>query len=1164
MISPLPLANTWRPRRRAATALALALAGAVPLGADTVILSEVMPANTRTWRDRDRAYSDWIELFNPGAAAVNLGGWYLTDSPEALTRWRFPAVTLPPQGFLVVFASGKNRALPEGELHTNFKLKAGGDFLALVRPDGRTIASQFTPAYPALQPDTSYGIDMSDEVLDLVAANSPVRLLVPDAAPATNWTHPSFDDTKWEVGRQALGFTGTTNALAPLRTDLRARMAGRRTAVLLRYPFEVTGAGLDKLTFTARTRDGFVAWLNGVEIVRRNAPAGAGWNSTAAAAAGGDPAPIFREDFETTSAAYALDQPDPAARPKVSAPNAGSAGQFLRLVNGREADQVNSVSFPRLVTGPFAAMTAEFDFRCRSGDGEGDAICFFVLPTDRYGADGVGLRLNALQTARDGNFPGVLAIRLRLYPASEPTYVAVHWDGRRHVHAPFSASGLPERVFHRASIRLRPGQGGMFVTVSFRSHTGSGSSADQVAIENAFIQGLNPFEARVQIAARVGGAARTVDLDNIHIQFTPAEGHGGDVIALAPALVRPGRNVLAVLALNNTVGDPEFDFAATLTGRRTSYDPRALRYFARPTPGKANSAGVAAVSKPPVPSIEGGVFTNTLAVELRARSPDTEIRYTLDGSEPREHSALYAGPIPIDRSLVLRCRAFTRGLLPSPVVTHNYTLLDESLTGFTSNLPLVILNPSGQFISRNRKTPVSARVIDAAGGRSSLLGPADFDGRGDANLRGFSSLRFPKRSYTFRVRDETGDKEDVSLLGLPKESDWILYAPYSDKTLLRDALAYELSNRMGRYAPRTRFVELFVQSGGGRLSRRDYAGVYVLAERITRNKKRVNIQELTAADNAEPAITGGYILKRDHFDDERPSFVTGRGVPWFLVEPEDDEITPQQRQWLARHLNEFERALYGSDFRDPARGYQRYLDVDAFIDQHWLIEMSKNIDGFRYSAYIHKDRNGRIVPGPAWDWNLSFGNADYHDGFEPTGWYTDLLRENELCWFRRLREDPDFVQRATDRWAALRAGVFHPDTICRRVDELAAQLQEAQRRNFQRWPILGRHVNPNYYVGRTYEDEVKWMKDWIRARIAWIDGQFLPRPAASRQGSRITLHAPRGAIHYTLDGTDPRASGGSVSRTAMSYGAAVSLPAGATLVARALDGRRWSAPLVVK
>jgi len=224
--------------------------------------------------------------------------------------------------------------------------------------------------------------------------------------------------------------------------------------------------------------------------------------------------------------------------------------------------------------------------------------------------------------------------------------------------------------------------------------------------------------------------------------------------------------------------------------------------------------------------------------------------------------------------------------------------------------------------------------------------------------------------------------------------------------------------------------------------------------------------------------------------------------------------------------------------------------------------MSKNIDGFRYSAFLHKDRGGKLQMGPAWDWNLSFGNADYHDGSNPEGWYTSLLRENELCWFRRLSEDPDFEQRAIDRWGALRRTVFAPSNLLARVDELAAYLNESQARNFRRWPILGRRINPNDFVGSTYQEEIRWMKQWIQHRIVWIDGQFLPPPVLASSEGAVTLRAPSGKIYYTLDGTDPRLSGGSISPKAIAYTSAIRPKDNANLFARAHSRNGWSSPIV--
>src|SRR4029077_4503566 len=142
--------------------------------------------------------------------------------------------------------------------------------------------------------------------------------------------------------------------------------------------------------------------------------------------------------------------------------------------------------------------------------------------------------------------------------------------------------------------------------------------------------------------------------------------------------------------------------------------------------------------------------------------------------------------------------------------------------------------------------------------------PGNFDGRGTLKVRGRSSMDYPKHSFAFHTKDDLGNSLKVPLLEMPKESDWVLYAPYPDKTLMRDVLAYQLSNQMGHYAARTKFVEVFFNRSGAKLSRRDYLGVYVFEEKIKRGKQRVDIAELKPQDNTEPNISGGYLFKRDH------------------------------------------------------------------------------------------------------------------------------------------------------------------------------------------------------------------------------------------------------------------------------------------------------------
>ena len=579
------------------------------------------------------------------------------------------------------------------------------------------------------------------------------------------------------------------------------------------------------------------------------------------------------------------------------------------------------------------------------------------------------------------------------------------------------------------------------------------------------------------------------------------------------------------------------------------------------------AAVFAATAAVPRFSLAGGVYTNDITVGLTASPQGAVIRLTTDGSDPTATSQRYAAPLALTNSALIRARAFEGDAPSGAIVSETYILLDPAILDFKSELPLVVINTFGQRLSPKVKTPVSVRFIDrGSDGRAVLTGPADFEGRATLKIRGHSSLQFPKHSYSLKTRDESGQSLKAPILGFASDSDWVLYAPYPDKTLMRDVLAYDLSRRMGHYAPRTRFVEVFATRSDRKLGMQSYVGVYVFEERIKRAHERVNIARLQPSDIAEPDISGGYIFKKDH--EESPGGIrTSQGQHFYFVDPKERDLAPSQKTWLRRYLNRFEQALYGPDFKDPARGYAAYIEPESFIDYHWIVEVSKNIDGYRLSNYLHKDRNGKLKMEPIWDWNLSFGNANYMEGWTPEGWYWPLVSQKDYLWFPRLFEDPDFNQKHIDRWAQLRTNELAVSNILSRVDSFAMQLREAQKRNFKRWRILNRPVWPNSYVGQSYAEEVDWMKQWIEERIAWIDQQFPSAPtlslnaptAPARRTAR--LRAAKGEIYYTLDGTDPRAPGGSVSPKARRYTEPVSLSAEIKLCARARSKSTWSAPL---
>lgn len=607
--------------------------------------------------------------------------------------------------------------------------------------------------------------------------------------------------------------------------------------------------------------------------------------------------------------------------------------------------------------------------------------------------------------------------------------------------------------------------------------------------------------------------------------------------------------------------------------------------------GSVRGAEVPADTSPrltePKFSTRGGLYTNTVAVELSAGSPAEIVRYTLDGSEPTSASVKYSAPIRISESTLVKAKAFGSGSSTSPTAAEAYSFMDPELTAFSSNLSLIILDTFGERVPYGQKIPVAARFVDATTGRSGVLAAADFEGLGELNVRGHTSLRYPKHSYHFQTKQEGRGSRKVALLGLPKESDWVLYAPYSDKTLIRDVLGYELSNEIGRYAARTRLVEVFLNESRGKLTQRNYIGVYVFEEKIKRGKSRVDIAKLSPDDNTEPNISGGYIIKKDHsdqIDDPNPSipmlggsafrkessFRSSQGSQFFYVEPKGDEITAEQKRWLKQYINTFEQVLYSDGFKDPRTGYAAYLEPGSFIDHHLLVELSKDIDGFRFSTFYHKDRAGKLSMGPIWDWNLTFGNATAREGFNPEGWYWSQLDDRQYSWFRRLFEDPDFAQRYVDRWGELRTNQFALIKILARIDELAALLNEAQARNFRRWRVLGRNVWPNAFVGESFGDEITFLKQWIRQRIEWMDQALMLPPFFSLRegtvhpGKKLELRARQAKIYYTLDGSDPRASGGAASKTARLYQSSLVINDTTTVICRATDGTRWSYPASAK
>ena len=534
-------------------------------------------------------------------------------------------------------------------------------------------------------------------------------------------------------------------------------------------------------------------------------------------------------------------------------------------------------------------------------------------------------------------------------------------------------------------------------------------------------------------------------------------------------------------------------------------------FFTEPTPGAQNGGErFRKLLEPPQFSHAGGQYTSPFDLVLSTADEDEEIYYTLDGSVPEPGSAIrYNGSISINGSVMVRARTFAEESLESEPKTHIYNRLSPEISSFSSNLPLVIISQYDTLVTPGPRTEAAITIIDTAeNGRTELGNNGMLQSRMVINKRGSSSLSFPKNMFGFHLRDEDDTNRSESLLGMPPDHNWILYAPYTDMTLMRNVVAYQLFEDQGWYSPRTHFVELFLHDGNGPVTNSHYHGVYVLVERIKWDENRVNIEKITPGDNTEPEITGGYIIKKDRLNEGESGFRTRRGTHIAHARPQEHDITQEQQNWIRNYMSDFEDALYGPDFTDPTVGYEAYIDVDSFIDHFLHTELLKEIDGYRLSTFMYKDRGGKLVMGPVWDYNLSIGIANYLQGWEPEGWYYPLLDQENQCfvgcgvrdWYVRLMEDDNYMQRMYDRWWELRQSVFSNHYLLGMIDDNKELLMESQERNFDRWPTLGTYVWPNWYVGNSFEDEVQWMRNWLEERIEWMDSQMGepstdPRPA---------------------------------------------------------------------
>ncbi|WP_167616746.1 CotH kinase family protein [Maribellus sediminis] len=398
----------------------------------------------------------------------------------------------------------------------------------------------------------------------------------------------------------------------------------------------------------------------------------------------------------------------------------------------------------------------------------------------------------------------------------------------------------------------------------------------------------------------------------------------------------------------------------------------------------------------------------------------------------------------------------------------------------SSNLPIFVIDTKGQTIVDEPKINGHLGVIfNGPGKRNNLSDPFNhYDGTIGIELRGNSTMGYPKKPYTFETRLENGDNNDVALLGFPEENDWILRASYIDHTFLRNPVGHELSRRADHWSSGNKHVEVVLNG--------EYQGIYILLEKIKRTKNRLNIAKLKPEDISGEELTGGYIYEiAGQYDD----FGQARRLRY----PDMDEVMPEQLAYIRKYDDDFRYAMQQFNTDNPGDLYAQWIDLPSFVDFLLVTEATRDPDGYGWSCYFHKDKGGKLKAGPAWDFDQSMHNSTYRDGDRWWGWSIDYNFWPDPAFYQMMIHEPYFQYQMKKRWETLRQNEWSTENMFQYIDSIAANLSEAADRNFKKWPNLGKWIwreLPGFELLDTYDKQVNSMKEYLVKRWNWIDDEM--------------------------------------------------------------------------
>lgn len=429
---------------------------------------------------------------------------------------------------------------------------------------------------------------------------------------------------------------------------------------------------------------------------------------------------------------------------------------------------------------------------------------------------------------------------------------------------------------------------------------------------------------------------------------------------------------------------------------------------------------------------------------------------------------------------------------------------EESKPIFTKQLPVIVIDTNNQDI--NVKQVSREEIIDGELVKIredsprfkvnlSLYNQDPFDNNFKIkpeistdtiiNTRGQSSLAYPKKQYTMRFVDDNDFENPQQVLNLPKHDKWVLNGMYSDKSLMRNHLAYKMAGQVMDYSPRTRYVEVYLKMDENASKEEQYYGVYLLTEKIEAGPNRVDIKKnnaqykdssfIMARDKVKEndiiiesdwkKLEEQYTIIRDDVLNPRTFFS--------VTHPSKDNITNKDEDIILKTVNDFEYALHSDVFRDKAKGYQNYADIDSFIKFSMINEITKNMDGGEVSTYFHKDIGGKLKAGPVWDYDMSLGNTSIKEFDDPEG----LLMVDRV-WFKRLFQDEYFAKRFKQVYITYRKTIWSDKNINSLIDEAFLELETAAIRNSEKWY---KDNDDSFYT------DVEELREFLLRRLNWLD-----------------------------------------------------------------------------